>query len=186
MRKQKKNRTGIIVSVFIVFIMVTSVIGFIFGGNQTPPVHYKGYKFTQTSRGWRTTINNQNFYLSYTPNDVELLELPDFPKSLEIDVTYDPNSTYKESIAQAIFELSTILSANGVFIRQGFTTNNTYGIPIITCADATPYIPVVLFLNSNKSEAIKEENCFIIHSFDENSFLPYADRIIYETLEIME
>ncbi|MBD3164842.1 hypothetical protein GF323_06615 [Candidatus Woesearchaeota archaeon] len=189
MRRKKKNYGAIIVSLFIAFIMVTSILGYIFGqdsGNDT--VMYDGIKFVLTPEGWKTNYNGNTYIFSYTPSDLEDINFTEdinFKGLLEIDLTYDVNSSYREGIAEAIFRFSNNAEKQGIFIRQGFTGNNTYSVPIITCDDATEFIPVIYYKEGNESNAENRGNCLVIESDEPNYFSAYTDLIAYKILGIM-
>lgn len=188
-RKKKKNYAGIMVSLFIALILVTSIVGFIFGGTSETVSRYNGLKFTLTTNGWKTIYQGKTYLFSFAPRDVEDIALPDslnLNNLLEIDVTYEFNSTYKENIAEAIFELSNIATKNNIYLRQGFTTNNSFNIPIITCEDATPSVPVLYYKSSNQTNISQQNNCIIIEANNQNLFLAQTDRIAYKILGIMD
>lgn len=188
-RKKKKNYAGIIVSIFIAVILISSIVGYIFGDAQERVSRYNGIKFTLTSKGWKTIYQDKIYIFSFVPVDVEDIALPDsinLNNLLEIDVTYEFNSTYKENIAEAIFELLNIVTKNNIYLRQGFTTNNSFNIPIITCEDATPSVPVLYYKSSNQTNISQQNNCIIIEANNQNLFLAQTDRIAYKILGIMD
>lgn len=188
-RKERKNYAGIIVSSFIAFIMVTSIIGYIFADRQEQIVKYNGIKFTATPNGWRANIEGKSYLFSYDPKSLEDIEFPEtisFDGVVEIDATYESNSSYKEDIARSIFEFASLLSGSSIYVRPGFTANSSFDIPIITCEDATPFVPVLYYKNSNQTLITHQGSCIIIESQDGNSFLASTDRIIYKLLGIME
>ncbi len=180
MRKDKKNYAGIFLTIFLAFIMVSSIAGFLIT-DTAPAVKYKGTKFTATQYGWQAQYQGQKYLLSYTPGDVEYLTLPEIPKQLvEMDITSEFNSTFAQSISAAIFELSDAMLKRGVYIRFGITTNTT--LPIITCADATPEIPLFYFTEGNKTGFSKEGSCIIASGRAETDFAVLADRIAYQVM----
>ena len=170
--------------------MITSIIGFIFQGtSSTQTVSYNGQKFTQTNLGYRTIFEKTPYYFAYTPGDVEHLQTPDVAQlrnALQIDLTYDFNSSFKEEIAGSIYEFASVLSNKGIYVRQGFTKNNTYGAPILTCDDATEFLPIFYYRESNKTEVTIENYCIIMNSASPGSFLAYTDKILFQYLGIIE
>lgn len=187
-QRKKKNYAGIWISIFLALIMVTSIIGFIFGDNPSGVVRYKNLKFTQLNQGWKVKYEGRDYIFSFEPNSLEQINISDsikFDNLLELDVTYDVNSTYKEAMAQSIFELSNILSQRGVFVRAGFTSNSSYNLPIITCEDATQGVPVIYYSASNKTSISMSGNCIMLESEDSYSFLLLTNRLAYRILGIM-
>jgi len=188
MRKKKKtNYTAIVVSGFIVFIMVTSVIGFISQGSTSGVQKYNGQKFSPSDTGWTTNYEGNQYTFSYPPGDVEFLEFPQvsYQGLTQIDLTYDPNSSYKEHIAGALFELTNLLATRGVFVRPGFTQESEFNLPIITCETATQFVPVLYFSRANKTSVIYDNNCLRIEASTPTVVLQYADRIAYEIMGII-
>jgi hypothetical protein len=187
--KKKPNKLGgIFLTIFITLIMVTSIIGFLANDSSTRVIKYNKQKFTGTNDGWMTKYEGKTYYFSYVPNDLEDLEFPEIENLdsiIELDVTYDENSTSARDIAGSIFELSEILFERGTYLRQGFTKNNTLNRPIITCKDALPSVPVVYFKESNITKISIENYCIIVQAQDSRSFLPVANRIAYKILGIM-
>jgi len=188
MKEKKKNTTAIYVSIFIAFIMITSVIGYIFGDSSQQTVRYKNLKFTLTSEGWKTKYEGKPYIFTYTPKDLEgvnISESINLADLLQIDVTYDYNSTFAENIAYSIFELSKIGYERGIYIRQGFTTNASEGFPVIKCENASQFVPIVYFKSSNVTQFKQEGNCILIESSDSNGFLPLSDKLAYRMLRIV-
>jgi hypothetical protein len=187
-KKDKKNLSMVFVSVFIALILVTSILGYIFQDTSQTAIKYNGQKFTYTNNMWRTKYEDTTYYFTYHPSDIEHLNLSgsvNLDNLMEIDITYDDDSEDKELMGAAAFELSTILSHKNIFLRQGFTSNNTFDAPIITCADATPFVPVILLSESNVTQGTVVNNCIIIESQDQSSFMAYIDLIAYKILRIM-
>jgi len=188
-KKNKKNYGGIFVALFFAFIMITSVVGYIFGGSDTRTAKFGGLKFKLTNLGWQSKINNQVYFFSYNPTEIEDVELPSSVQLTgiqQIDLTYDFNSTFREGMAESIFEMGNALTNHGVFVRGGFTTNTSYEIPIITCDDATRFVPVVYLVESNQTDISVYNYCIIIEGQDSRSFMPIANRLTYQIMGIME
>ena len=183
---RKKKNTGVIVSIFLAVLMVSSIAGYIANQN-SGSIRYKGKKFTQTTDGWKTTIDGQTHYFAYAPPEVESIDFPsmNLQSAVEIDMTYDPLDRYKESIAQSLFELSSSLGQKKIYLRQGFTSKNEFGLPIITCNDSSATVPVISFRDSNTTGIRQENNCLIVESNNDQSFRFYADRIAYHILGVI-
>jgi len=187
-RNSKRNYGGIFLSIFIALLMITSIIGFLADDSQVNSVKYGKYKFTTTNNGWHTKIDNKDYYFSYTPADVELISVPEnlnLDNIIEVDVTSDINSTFKKEIAGSMFELNQILSQNNIYVRQGQVKESDLNLPIITCAESTQKVPVILYRFGNETRILYENNCIILESRDGNSFLALTHRIAFKILKIM-
>lgn len=189
-RKEKKNKGGIILASFIALIMVGSILGIVMSDRRSNQFKYKDIKFRQDSNGWSTVINNQKLIFDYFPADVEQIELSqDIIAALtqrpEIDTTSKINDTFSEEIALAQYNMALTLSNLNIYIRQGFTTNNTFNLPILTCKDATAAVPIIYFEQSNQTKITLEKNCIIAEARNNIDILRIKDRLIYSLLGII-
>ena len=189
--KKQKKRWGLIL--FIVFIMIGTSVSFVFFGFSpaTERVKYNGFSFVNNGNIWIAKINGREAAFSFLPSEVESVSaFEDFSKRLqgkfEIDVTYDLNSTYKESIALAQHQMELTLSAYDVYVGKGFTANNTFNKPIIRCADATFNVPVVYFRQGNTTNIHDENNCIIAEASANADFIKVKDRLLYGILGVMK
>lgn len=68
---KKKNNSKLFFGLFIIILMVSSTIGFIYGGEETKK--FNGYKFTKTEFGWRTYIESLSSYWDfyYLPTEID-------------------------------------------------------------------------------------------------------------------
>ena len=189
--KKQKKRWGLIL--FIVFIMIGTSVSFVFFGFSpaTERVKYNGFSFVNNGNIWIAKINGREAAFSFLPSEVESVSaFEDFSKRLqgkfEIDVTYDLNSTYKESIALAHHQMGLTLAAYSIFVRKGFTANNTFNLPIITCDNATINVPVVYFRQGNTTNINIENNCIIAEASANADFIRVKDRLLYGMLGVMK
>ena len=138
----------------IVFIMIGTSFSFILFGfsPSSEIVKYNGINFVKSPSQniWVARINGKDAAFSFLPDEVKDIEsagdlAAKLQNKLEIDATYDLNSTNKEAIALAQHQLGLTLNAYNVYFRKGFTANNTFSLPIITCSDSTANVPVIYF-----------------------------------------
>ena len=191
--KKEKKKWGLIL--FIVFIMIGTSFSFIFFGfqPQRDVVRYNDIKFVNipSQNIWIAKINGREAAFSFLPTDVESVFLFDdsikrLQNKFEIDVTYDLNSTYKEAIALAQHQMGLTLATYNIFVRKGFTTNNTFNLPVITCNDATSNVPVIYFRYGNATNIHTENNCIIAEAATNVDFIKVKDRLLYGVLGVME
>lgn len=189
--KREKRKWGLII--FIVFIMIGTSFSFVFYGfsNTTERVKYDEYTFTNQNGVWTAKINGKEAAFSFQPKDAEnVFAFDDSFKRLqgrlEIDITYDFNNTFKEAIALAQHQLGLTLANYGIYLRRGFTANNTYNLPIITCKDATLAVPVVYFRYGNTTNIHVENDCIIAEAVNNADFIRVKDRLLYGILGVMK
>ncbi len=187
MREDKVERKRKIMVYFMAFIMIGSVFGVIFFGfatGGTTSLKYNDFKFTRSGNLWVTKVNDRDAIFTYYPTDVELIDLKpgmiDMLKNkIEIDVTVDVNDTFVQSIALAHFQMKATLGNFNVFVRDGYTTENEFNLPIIKCEDATQFIPVIYFKEGNSTNVYSNESCITVEASNQEDFIRVKDRLIY-------
>ena len=189
MRRQKSKRTTQVILVsFIAFIMIASVIGFIWDGSQK--IKYNGFSFENNGNSYTSVINKKQFSFNFLPQDVEYISIDNeiasrISDAVQIDTTSDINDTNKDIIALAQYNINQVLIENSIYLRQGFTANNTFNLPIITCNDATANVPVLYFKTSGQNMISSENNCIIIEAEEAIDFIQVKDRLLYSMLGVI-
>lgn len=185
-----KKKLGLIL--FLVIIMIGTSFSFVFYGF-TPSVErvkYNGLSFSSNGQIWTAKINGLEAAFSFLPADVQDISVKDdFSKILsgkyEIELTSEVNSTNKEYIALAEHQIGLTLGSYNIFISKGFTTNNSFGLPIISCSNATQYTPVIYFRNSNSTSISVQNNCVVAEASSNTDFIRVKDRLLYGILGVM-
>lgn len=191
--KEKKERKKWWLIIFIVFIMIGTSVSFVFIGFSPAAgrAEYNGISFASQGSIWVAKINGREAAFSFLPNDVENIPASgDLFKKLqgkvEIDVTYDSNSTYRESIALAQHQMGLALAQYNVYARRGFTANNTFNLPVIKCSDATLNVPAVYFRYGNATNIRDDGNCVIAEANSNTDFIRVKDRLLYGIFGVMK
>ena len=182
----KKN----MVSFFIVFIMISSVVGFMWGRSDNRKEKYNGIPFEVKDKQWVTVINDAQVGFDFFPTEVESIELsPDImarlSNTLEIDTTYDINDTNKEAIALAQYKMGLMLNNLNIFVRRGLIGENDL-LPIINCDDSTDLVPVIYFRSSNETKVFLEDDCIITESRNAQDFLKIKERMLYGIVGVIK
>jgi hypothetical protein len=193
--RRKDKSTGLrkkIYSLFILFIMVGSIFAVIFYGFASGGAtqRYNGFKFSYRGDHWEAKVEGKQAAFLYLPNEVEYISLPEDVKAklksaAQFDVTSAANDSNGQAIALAQYQMDLTLRNFNVFIRSGFTGNNSFGKQIITCKDATQFVPVVYFSQGNKTDVHLEGNCIVAELAGQADALRVKDRIVYSILEII-
>ena len=189
--KKEKKRWGLIF--FIILIMVGTSVSFVFFGfqPQNDIVKYNGVRLVNQNNIWIAKINGKEAAFSFLPSEVESVAASkDFSQKLkdklEIDVTYDLNSTHKEAIALAQHQMWLTLAQYNIYARKGFTANNTFNLPVITCNGSSVNVPVVYFRQGNSTNINLEDNCIIAEAPSNEGFIKVKDRLLYGILGVMK
>ena len=174
--------------------MIGSVFGVVFFGfgtsGGTASTEYNDFKFINRGTHWSTTVDGRRAFFTYLPDDLGFIFVDDdiintLRSKIQIDVTSKVNDTFAEAISLAAFNMGLTFNNFNVFIRQGFTAENKYNFPVITCNDSTSFIPVIYFRSSNETKVYLEGNCIIAESSNHIDFERIKDRLVYGVLGII-
>ena len=193
-RRRNDNKSKqLMLGAFIVIVMVGSMFGVIFYGfnssHESTTEHNQ--RFTRNGQWYQAEINNQNIYFNYLPSEVEDIEINPqatvmLKNSMEIDITSDPESNLTQEIALSQYYLTNELSNTNTHVRVGFTGNNSFNAPILTCDDATNFVPVIYFKESNLTQTSFDNNCLTVEIKDAVDATKVKDRLLYAIFEIIE
>jgi hypothetical protein len=193
MGKRPRIRKEVLWSLIIVFIMVFSAFGVIFYGFATPgtKLQYGVYKFTLTDQGFVTTVNGKKYVFDHYPADIENVNLSagvveKMKGTRMVYLTYDPNQSAVGDIAASQFKLQSELQTIGIYSATALTAPNEYELPVVTCQNATPFVPVVDFRESNRTAVDLEGNCIVFDAVYGEDFSRLKDRLLYALLGVMK
>lgn len=193
MIKKKKPNIKLYVSLFIAFIMITSIFGFIisYQTGQEPLLEYNKFVFYQGSSGLYTKIGDNKVYFYYNPYELEGINLSKDIQNRILDskvvsITYNPSSKYKKMLGGIQYEFGDIVyKALGIIVQRGLVDNKDYKLNKISCADATPFVPVIL-LEEGEEGVRMENNCIVVAAEDDHGFLKLYTRLLYGLLGVIE
>lgn len=195
MKKQKFWNKTTIMTFAIVFLMVFSVFGFILGYSTSPSQEkfkYNEFTFRVTNEGFVTEINNQQVAFSSAPEQAELVAVASdvvgklVSKGM-VYFTYDPDDPLKEAIALAQFSMASPLNdVLNIYAVPGFTEENEFGQPVITCQNATAFVPVILFEQSNSTGITSAGNCIMVRASYAEEMLLMKDGLLYRLVGIVQ
>jgi hypothetical protein len=186
----KDKRKQMFMSLFIVAIMSLSVLGYMIGKDSNDSSKYNGFSFIKTQKGWKTEANNKEIFFGYHPSQVSNINISKeiiqkINNSFQIYTTSDENSLNKQSIALSQFEFSNIMQDYNKYTVIAFTDQNNFNKPIITCANATSFVPVIMFEKYNQTEVTESGNCIYFRSRSDADFIALKDRVLYGVLGII-
>jgi hypothetical protein len=73
-----------------------------------------------------------------------------------------------------------------MFVVKGFTSENEFAKPIITCDNATFYVPVIYFKKSNQTVISLENNCIIAEAYRGEDLVKVKDRLLYSIFGVIK
>lgn len=191
-RKDKGMKKGTVITIFLAFIMVTSILGITLSDSTDGSQTYKGNKFYRTDYGYKTKIDGKFMDFHFYPGNLEAIELPPLVTqrikgSREVVMTYDPNQEEVLAIAASQDYLSRVLSSEFmIYTRWAFTVENEKNMTVVTCDDATPTSVVIDYRESNVTQISMDRDCVVFESVSANDFLAIKDRVVYSLLGIMD
>ena len=190
LRKKKRwNWSAIIISLILVS-STFAVIFYGFGPN-TDTKHFNDYKFTRSADGWQTTINGNQIFFNYLPDEVESIPFDTsiaspMASSPEIDITSSFNDTNAQTIALAQSQFEQVAGQlSQIYVRKGFDANTTYDFPIITCTQAQN-VPIIYMKTGQNLSVSKEGLCIIAQGSNAQDFIKIKDKILYAMYGVLQ
>lgn len=192
-----KNLGKIVMTVIIMIVMVSSIIGFVFsdisqGGQNANSLSYNGYKFTQSTIGVQMKLNEKVFAFSYLPDQVDFIPLNTsilerLKGSRMSYITSDANSTNAIAMGGFTYTVNEALTEMDGYGVHAFTSSNAFGKPVITCRNATQFVPVILVQDSpGTTEIYLENNCIIVNASSSSDINRLRDRLSFGILGVIE
>jgi len=194
-RRESGNSSKRWFALFVGIVMIASVAAFVLSlspNTQSSSFRHGGLTFRQDTSGLFTSeINGQPISFRYRPDDLTDIGLPeeivqDITSTNAISITYPWNSSLAQGMALFQLDASNVLAARyNVFTQPGFTTANQLNTPVVTCANATSFVPVLLLLDANNT-AIEADpsnpSCIVLTASTELGFSRVSERLLYELL----
>jgi len=199
-RKKKKEKSNFfskqnIMSIFIVVIMTSSVIGLMWSQSSENEQSYNGYKFSRVGNKWLTEVNKAVYEFDFLPASLEDIPVDEglnekISNSGMIFLTFNPNSTNLPVIDVVRLELTMklpeVTELFGVTSAVTENINGTYDLPVITCVNASSTIPVIELMYDNETRIDIDSNCIKLIGYQPLDLLALKDRLMYQLLGIIE
>ena len=190
-KEQKGFRKELILPLFIVFILVMSVFGYMFGSSRTRYTHNDFKFYSMETGGFLLKLEDGRIVFNYFPTEIAWINttkgIGNVFNAPMIYATSHYNSLYNETISQVKFNLAQNLGdMKGVYVQNAFTTKTEYDIPLITCENATPSLPVVFFERSNSTGISYQNNCVSVRARSREEIIAAYERLLYSIFGVME
>lgn len=172
-KRIKSPKSRLLLPLFIVIIMITSILGFMWKEPTTDQHKYNDYLFTQTDKGWITYVNNRPLLLTSDPKSLEFVPIEDISLSelnsaQKIYLSTNPEDSLNQ-VALYNFQKNVV-----PLISTRLVTSCTVDIPqcsekpIKTCNDTSDTVKVIIFKSSNQTAVKYRENCLTIQGNNQN------------------
>jgi hypothetical protein len=191
--EKRQRRNMIIMSVFMAFLMVSSVFAYIFfytDGSTTQSVTENGYRFTITQQNgnpiWQTTVNKEPAYFYRLPSEVANIPVDAGAKSLiqsgsSVIVAVDSSLLSDQDIAVLFGQLANIPGDLGAGQTQNISQFN---LPIVTCEYSTSTYPVAEVTYGDITQISSENGCVKITAPDLQSLFEVMEKFKFVYLKI--
>ncbi|MBI2548536.1 hypothetical protein HYW21_04255 [Candidatus Woesearchaeota archaeon] len=191
-QEKRERRLKIIVSTVIAFLMITSVIGFLYSGGTDDRYNYNGHQFKKSGYGWSTKIDTTWANFAYYPPELESINVsapvvPSLKDAKVVYLTFDPTSSFIGEVDQVRFDLSTKFPQwLGIFVIDATTRDDDrYTLPIVTCMNATADAPVLYLTEGNATAISQQGSCILFQASKTSDLLKLEERLLYGLLGIM-
>ncbi len=214
-RKDKKRIQKIMIGAATIFVMVTSIVGFILGGALDNPssqaIRYGDYTFTY--RGgtsaepwaiWSVKVDRERFGVYSLPEDLEAITYDSTTMfRLRTPVFYisiEPQNMTQDAIDQAIglvlWRFQQDFPRRDAYVAEALSSPPTNeSLPgleeweVRNCTGATETVPVVLLRRAEEASVnasiTQDGNCIIAEAGSPAEFLMLYDRILLGFLGVM-
>ena len=180
--KKNSNKSKILISIIIIFLMITSVLGFISLSSTSTKINYKGLKFKNIDDRWIAIVNNQQISLAFSPeelpNNPTIISLNDLNSAQKIYVTSNPTENTQQAQIEFFNNLMPFLSP---ILIQACTEDipQCSEKPLKTCQDATPTTKIILFKESNQTLINYQDNCLTIQGKGQDLIKKIDSLVLY-------
>lgn len=186
-KEEKKSKLPLVITIFIAFLMLTSVIGYLGFGSDVTVTKYNGFKVREFGNHVDLKIDGK--YVPFTTHPADAASVDMDPAVMDalkgakqVYLTFNPAQTqdYLQHIDYNRFEFANQLTQFNIYVIQGVTQSMpSAALPQITCNNATQFIPVIEFREAEDTKITKEGNCIILEALEPSDFLRLRERIIY-------
>jgi len=187
--RAKRRKANLVMSLLIVFLMTTSILGYTSTRDSTTTFRYNGYLFRQQQdsfgvKKWVTRVDGKTLIFDYSPKQLEAINLS--PKLVML--SFDPSKTTALNyMDKARFDITNALYSKGIRVVSGVSNKTKYyNLGIITCANASIPFPVIFLKIGNQTRITLENNCVVMEAQENYEILALKDRLLYSIYGIMK
>lgn len=194
-QERRRKRITTAFSAFVVFIMVGGIFAaMLYNPQQAEDRKYNGHVIGDKALSGGGSV----YVIELNKNQVELQHLPALVTYVEVDpaaMTLITNAQQLALVADANATMEDLSLIDYARLQltlglptptaSGMSGENSYGLPVITCAQGSPQMPVVLFTSANTTPSVTTNGSCITVSGTGRGILAAKDRILFERYGIM-
>lgn len=165
---------------FIIFIMVMSGVGYMFGRDSSEIIKYNNYRFSKVQDGWLTYISDRQIVLFNNPEDlsdvdIDYIDFAGLNSAEKIYISSNPQDNLGVYLQGLQFNLLNNLNAKKVFSCYE-DNEDCADFPLKNCSDASDTIKVIL-IKKGETEITYKDNCLLVQGKDEE-LVKYIDKFV--------
>lgn len=196
MRKKVKKlkRNKIIIGVILIIFLVSSIGSFVFirGNDSTNTDKFTlqlsngKYEFVRKFDGIGNLyyeVNSGEFTVFYLPSDLYRVSIDEnaallIQNSPYLYLTFDPNQSELSYMDYLRFDIRNNIPSSR-YVQDAITQPSPiYDLPVVTCNNATPTVPVIIARNATHTNITVSGNCINV-DFVSYDILRVRDLLIY-------
>lgn len=197
-KKNTEKRNQVIMALFISFLMISSIVGFVVSSssNYSNSYEFNGQKFEidVNNNVLITEIDDKEYYFYNYPESV--IPIPDSAVNDLLSanmpgpfLTFDPSSSAQELQVVDLVrsELDIFFQDKGIFFSAGVypvPVAPYTNFPVLDCENATQGSPVIKFINSSLTNVSYENHCLRLEGSG-FTMVQLRDSLLYSLLGII-
>ena len=184
--KKKKTKTGPIMVLIIIVLMVGSTLYLSLSNtdkfDNTNIIEYNNYKFQREQQGYSLKYNDIKIGFEYLPEEIKNIPiLTDIELDKETYILFDPEELKEDSLE--INRLIALLYVKNIRAYPACIKEKGCGnIPIINCKTAKNYLFITF---KNETKITREDGCIILQT-NQAEIFRVIDRFVYNIYGIMK
>lgn len=186
--KRKEKRKKFWIGAIMVFLMTFGILGVFTNSEGRQKWEYNGFKFTQEESFYVTKINGEKMGFNYLPQTLQSINITGDLKGKIISptmfITFDPESSLQNLLYIDTIRNDLQATLDSVVISAKTKESEAYILPIITCENATQFVPVLYFNVSNTTSIVETNGCVVLNG-QTVEFFKLRDLVVYTYYGVM-
>ncbi|MFC2134740.1 hypothetical protein ACFLTH_09000 [Bacteroidota bacterium] len=180
-RKERKKRFWM--GFLLVFLMIFSGAGILIGSrSDSSDWEYNGFKFRQIENYYIGEFDQKEVIFNFLPHTLLTINtsgnVKDAISRPMLYLGFDPDSSVQNLLYIDLVRNDFERNSDAVIVSTIMKESDIYALPVMTCDNATQYVPMIYFKVANET-SIKEDNNCIILSGQGIQFLQLRDMLLY-------
>ena len=196
-RLKKLFTLKLIMTYFIVFLMLGSVLGFVLSESVDNEFRttYNGFRVELQGNRYLVSFNRERLEFIFPPQELQYFDVPDgMMRNLQdvpfFTISFDPNMQDNGELGYLRYIFFEYSYKKDKLVGFGITEDSLLydGISVMNCDDSTRTSPIIVFKDGLQDEISydQENGCIVVNSTSAIHRVQFAERVIYGILGIIE